>query len=92
MGGFYGGSSPAGGLASVDVAVCTIEKANNLINRLLEEDGLNQLGELIEAIEMIDLTGRLIRLKSGEDDDDIVIIINTLLEMHNSCVSNVLCF
>jgi len=43
--GYFGSSSPAGGLSSVDIAVCTIEKANNLVNRLLEEDRLGQLGK-----------------------------------------------
>ena len=42
--GYFGSSSPAGGLSSVDIAVCTIEKANNLVNRLLEEDKLSHLG------------------------------------------------
>ena len=28
----------------LDVAVCTIEKANGLVNRLLEEGSLNTLG------------------------------------------------
>ena len=40
MGGFIGGQSPAGGLASVDIVVCTIEKANNIINQLLEKGEL----------------------------------------------------
>jgi DNA polymerase theta len=47
-----GSQSPAGGLARADVAVCTIERANGLINRLLEaEDGggamLAQLGVVV---------------------------------------------
>nr|CDS23045.1 DNA polymerase theta [Echinococcus granulosus] len=47
VGGFMGGVSPAGGLASVRVAVCTIEKANNLINRLIEEEHLSDLGIVV---------------------------------------------
>ena len=43
--GYFGSSSPAGGLNSIDIAVCTIEKANNLVNRLLEDDKITQLGE-----------------------------------------------
>lgn len=39
-----GSTSAAGGFSSLDVAVCTIEKANSLINRLIEEDGMALLG------------------------------------------------
>lgn len=39
-----GSTSAAGGFSSLDVAVCTIEKANSLINRLIEEDGMPLLG------------------------------------------------
>lgn len=42
--GFMGSYSPPGGLSQVDVAVCTIEKGNGLINRLMEENRLDQLG------------------------------------------------
>lgn len=42
-----GGCSPAGGLASVRIAVCTIEKANNLVNRLIEEERLSDLGIVV---------------------------------------------
>ncbi|KAL7053660.1 hypothetical protein AAHC03_026931 [Spirometra sp. Aus1] len=47
VGGFMGGLSPSGGLASVHLAVCTIEKANSLINRLIEEDRLSDLGLVV---------------------------------------------
>ena len=40
--GFYGGRN--GSFDEVDVAICTIEKANNLINKLMEEERLDELG------------------------------------------------
>ena len=43
--GFMGHYAPAGGFSNVDVAVCTIEKGNGLINRLLEENKLDKLGK-----------------------------------------------
>lgn len=39
-----GSHSPPGGMKNVDVAVCTIEKGNSLINRMLEDNKLDQLG------------------------------------------------
>uniref|UniRef100_A0A5K3F6N0 POLAc domain-containing protein n=1 Tax=Mesocestoides corti TaxID=53468 RepID=A0A5K3F6N0_MESCO len=47
VGGFMGGVNPSGGLASVDVAVCTIEKANNMVNRLIEDERLSDLGLVV---------------------------------------------
>ena len=44
--GYMGGHSPAGGFSATDVAVCTIEKANSLINRLLQEKKIEELGLL----------------------------------------------
>lgn len=40
-----GSISAAGGFTLLDVAVCTIEKANSLINRLIEEDSMGSLGK-----------------------------------------------
>ncbi len=44
VGGFMGHYSSNGGFSALDVAICTIEKANSLINRMLEEQ--TQLTEL----------------------------------------------
>lgn len=41
-----GSTSAARGFNSLDVAVCTIEKANSLINRLIEEDNMGLLGNI----------------------------------------------
>ncbi|XP_071480044.1 DNA polymerase theta-like [Diadema antillarum] len=52
--GFMGSHSPPGGLASTDVAICTIEKANSLVNRLLEEKKIGQLGiVVVDELHMI---------------------------------------
>ncbi|KAK3917923.1 DNA polymerase theta [Frankliniella fusca] len=45
--GFMGGHSPPGGFKSLDLAVCTIEKANSLVNRLMEEKELATLGAVV---------------------------------------------
>ena len=47
VGGFMGGQSPQGGLSAVDIAVCTIEKANSLVNHLLEDGNVNQVGMVV---------------------------------------------
>lgn len=54
VGGFMGGHAPPGGLVSVDMAICTIEKANSLINRTMEEGTADQLGMVIvDELHMI---------------------------------------
>lgn len=45
--GYMGNTSAAGGFSALDVTVCTIEKANGLINRLIEEDKLDLLGKIM---------------------------------------------
>ncbi|XP_046392889.1 DNA polymerase theta [Ischnura elegans] len=53
--GFMGGYSPAGGFQQTDVAVCTIEKANSLIIRLMEDGNLGALG--IVVVDELHLLG-----------------------------------
>lgn len=45
--GYMGGISPRGGFSSTSIAIATIEKANSLINRLMEEGGLDTLGTVV---------------------------------------------
>ncbi|XP_049869670.1 DNA polymerase theta [Pectinophora gossypiella] len=45
--GFMGSQSPPGGLQAVHVAVCTIEKANSLVNRLLDDGNISELGAVV---------------------------------------------
>lgn len=46
--GFMGSHAPPGGLRSVHVAICTIEKANSLINRLVKNDTVIEYNTLIQ--------------------------------------------
>ncbi|CAH1799446.1 unnamed protein product, partial [Owenia fusiformis] len=54
VGGYMGNLNPSGGFSNVDIAVCTIEKANSLVNRLLEEGKLDQLGiVVVDELHMV---------------------------------------
>lgn len=57
--GYMGNTSAAGGFSALDVAICTIEKANGLINRLIEEDKLDLLGiVVVDELHMLGDSGR----------------------------------
>lgn len=57
--GFFGGYHPPGGFESIDLAVCTIEKANSIVNRLLEQDKLSDIGVIvIDEIHLISDSSR----------------------------------
>ncbi|KAM3960995.1 DNA polymerase theta [Aphomia sociella] len=45
--GFMGSQSPPGGLQAVHVAICTIEKANSLINKFLDDGNISELGAVV---------------------------------------------
>ncbi|XP_004709845.1 DNA polymerase theta [Echinops telfairi] len=45
--GYMGSTSPPGPFSSLDVAVCTIERANGLINRLIGENKMDLLGIVV---------------------------------------------
>ncbi|CAG9838530.1 unnamed protein product [Diabrotica balteata] len=52
--GFMGSYNPPGGFKAVQFAICTIEKANSLINRLLGEENLESIGAvLIDEIHLL---------------------------------------
>ncbi|XP_044743905.1 DNA polymerase theta-like [Chrysoperla carnea] len=45
--GFMGSYNPPGGFSKVQVAICTIEKANNIVNRLLEDNNIEEIGAVV---------------------------------------------
>ncbi|SLM40041.1 dna-directed dna polymerase [Lasallia pustulata] len=52
---FFGGSKARAAWADVDIAVCTIEKANALVNTAIEDCTINHLGIVVlDELHMID--------------------------------------
>ncbi|KAK2746762.1 hypothetical protein FQN55_005489 [Onygenales sp. PD_40] len=53
--GFFGGSKTRATWADTDIAVCTIEKANSLVNTAIEECKINDLGVVVlDELHMLD--------------------------------------
>ncbi|PYI03628.1 DNA-directed DNA polymerase theta [Aspergillus sclerotiicarbonarius CBS 121057] len=53
--GYFGGSRTAASWADTDIAVCTIEKANSLINSAIEECSIGDLGVVVlDELHMLD--------------------------------------
>lgn len=47
IGGFMANALPSGGFPAMDIAICTIERANNIINNLVQENKLHELGTIV---------------------------------------------
>ncbi|RAL00518.1 DEAD/DEAH box helicase [Aspergillus ibericus CBS 121593] len=53
--GYFGGSRTAASWADTDIAVCTIEKANSLMNSAIEECSIGDLGVVVlDELHMLD--------------------------------------
>ena len=61
--GYMGSVNPVGGFQQLDVAVCTIEKANGLVNRLVREDSIGQLGR-VEPLSSRQLSKSQIKMEN----------------------------
>jgi DNA polymerase theta len=97
VGGFMGNQSPSGGFITVDIAICTIEKANGLVNHLLEERATHELGAVVvDEFHMIgdEHRGYLLELlltkliymgKVGKNDPQSIQIIGMSATLPNIC-------
>ena len=57
--GMMGHLNPPGGLKLLDICVCTIEKANSLVNRMVRDKTLDQLGVIVvDELHMVGDPGR----------------------------------
>ncbi|XP_067619568.1 DNA polymerase theta isoform X2 [Eurosta solidaginis] len=57
--GFFGGYTPPGGFDNMHVAICTIEKANSIVNKLLEQGKLSDIGTVVvDEVHLISDPGR----------------------------------
>ncbi|XP_053947271.1 DNA polymerase theta isoform X1 [Anastrepha ludens] len=57
--GFFGGYTPPGGFDNMHVAICTIEKANSIVNKLLEQGKLADIGTVVvDEVHLISDAGR----------------------------------
>ncbi|KAH7417138.1 DEAD/DEAH box helicase [Cadophora sp. MPI-SDFR-AT-0126] len=57
--GFFGGSKTKATWHDMDIAVCTIEKANSLVNAAIDEAAVGQLGVVVmDELHMLDDEGR----------------------------------
>ena len=55
VGGFFGGSQTRNTWNDIDIAVCTIEKANSLVNSAVEENKISSLGIVVlDELHMLD--------------------------------------
>lgn len=45
--GFFGGHTAPGGFENTDIAICTIERANAIVNRLLEQKSIDTIGMIV---------------------------------------------
>ncbi|EXJ70547.1 DNA polymerase theta subunit [Cladophialophora psammophila CBS 110553] len=89
IGGFFGGSRSNVNWSNCDIAVCTIEKANSLVNNAIEEGKYGDIGVVVlDELHMINdenrgylmelLATKLMSLASGEKKVQIVGMSGTL--------------